>query len=304
MTYAYLGPEGTFTQAALCRVVPAGGHRPFPTVPAALDAVRRGDCAAAMVPLENSVKGVVPSTMDQLVSAELHITAEVEVPVTFTLMARSGTDLSAVTEVLSHPHALAQCADWLAEHLPEARVRPVESTAAAAREVAGKASQPRVAAIAAPLAADLYGLTALATGIGQRAGAITRFVSVAPAWLPSARTRLDRTSLMVNPGDGPGRLLGILTEFSSRNIEVSRLHSWPTGDRLGSYRYFIDIDGHIANPPVREAMSALAGLGVGARFLGSYPRWGRREEPVRTRPPGTPHIPTPDPLDRPPRPGA
>ncbi|GAB7102516.1 prephenate dehydratase [Streptomyces phaeofaciens JCM 4814] len=282
MTYAYLGPEGTFTQAALRRVVPAGRGRPFPTVPAALDAVRRGDCEAAVVPLENSVKGVVPVTMDQLVSAELHITAEVEVPVTFALMARSGTELPAVTEVLSHPHALAQCMRWLAEHLPEARVRPADSTAAAAREVAGTASAAGVAAVAAPLAADLYGLATLATGIGQRAGAVTRFVSVAPAWFPPARTWLDRTSLMVNPGDdGPGRLLDILTEFSSRDIEVSRLHSWPTGDRLGSYRYFIDIDGHIENPPVREAMSAIAGLGAGARFLGSYPRWGRRtEEPV------------------------
>lgn len=304
MTYAYLGPEGTFTQAALRRVVPAGRDRPFPTVSAALDAVRRGDCGAAVVPLENSVKGVVPVTMDQLVSAELHITAEIEVPVTFTLMAQAGTELSAVTEVLSHPHALAQCAPWLTEHLPEARVRSADSTAAAAREVAEAASEAGVAAVAAPLAADLYGLMALATGIGQRAGAITRFVSVAPAWFPSARTWLDRTSLMVNPGDGPGRLIGILTEFSSRDIEVSRLHSWPTGDRLGSYRYFIDIDGHIENPPVREAMSAIAGLGAGARFLGSYPRWGRREEPVRTGPPGTPQIPAPDPLDRPPHPGA
>ncbi|MFF0595142.1 prephenate dehydratase [Streptomyces antibioticus] len=278
MTYAYLGPEGTFTQAALRRVVPAGPGRPFPTVPAALDAVRRGDCAAAVVPLENSVKGVVPVTMDQLVSAELHITAEVEVPVTFALMAREGTDLSSVTEVSSHPHALAQCARWLAEHLPGARTRPADSTAAAAREVAGTASAAGAAAVAAPLAADLYGLSTLATGIGQRAGAVTRFVVVAPAWFPAARTRLDRTSLMVNPGDGPGRLLDILAEFSSRDIEVSRLHSWPTGDRLGSYRYFIDVDGHIENPPVREAMSAIAGLGAGARFLGSYPRWGRRRE--------------------------
>ncbi|MGW2642828.1 prephenate dehydratase [Streptomyces sp. NPDC001348] len=280
MTFAYLGPEGTFTQAALRRVVPTGRDRPFPTVPAALDAVRRGDCGAAVVPLENSVKGVVPVTMDQLVTAELHITAEVEVPVTFTLMARSGTELAEVTEVLSHPHALAQCAPWLTEHLPRARVRPADSTAAAAREVAEAESAAGLAAVAAPLAADLYGLTPLATGIGQQAGAITRFVSVEPAWFPPARTRMDRTSLMVSPGDGPGRLIDILTEFSSRDIEVSRLHSWPTGDRLGSYRYFIDIDGHIENPPVREAMSAIARLSAGARFLGSYPRWGRQEEPV------------------------
>ncbi|WP_416969950.1 prephenate dehydratase [Streptomyces sp. 4F14] len=190
-------------------------------------------------------------------------------------MARPGTELSSVTEVLSHPHALAQCARWLAERLPEARLRSVDSTAAAAREVAGTASAAGAAAVAAPLAADLYGPASLATGIGLRAGAVTRFVSVAPAWFPPARTWLDRTSLMVNPGDGPGRLADILTEFGSRDIEVSRLRSWPTGDRLGSYRYFIDVDGHIENPPVQEAMSVIAGLGAGARFLGSYPRWAR-----------------------------
>ncbi|GHE24271.1 prephenate dehydratase [Streptomyces capillispiralis] len=275
-TCAYLGPEGTFTQAALHRLPPPGAgtaHRAFPSVPAALDAVRRGECGAAVVPLENSVRGVVPATMDELARAGLHITAEVEVEVAFALMAPPGTDLADVTEVLSHPHALGQCADWLAEHLPGARTRPADSTAAAAREVA-EAGPAGLAAVAAPPAAGLYGLRTLATGLGRRAGAVTRFVRVAQPWFPPARTREDRTSLVVAPGDGgPGGLAEVLRAFASRGIEVSRVHSWPTGERLGSYRYFVDAEGHIENPAVREAVSTLTARSVDVRFLGSYPRW-------------------------------
>ncbi|WP_392970832.1 prephenate dehydratase [Streptomyces sp. LN245] len=156
MTYAYLGPEGTFTQTALRRLlsaVPPGrepAHRPFPSVPAALEAARRGECEAAVVPLENSVRGVVPATMDQLASAEMHINAEVEVPVSFALMAPEGVAAEEVTVVHSHPHALGQCEDWLRTRLPGARTRTAASTAAAAREVA-EAGAPGHAAIAAAL---------------------------------------------------------------------------------------------------------------------------------------------------------
>jgi prephenate dehydratase len=276
MTYAYLGPEGTFTQAALRRM-PAllreMPHRAFPTVPAALDAVRRGDCCAAVVPLENSVKGVVPATMDQLVSARMHINAEVTMPVTFALMAPPGTPRERITRVLSHPHALGQCVRWLARHLPHAHAEPADSTAAAAREVADKAPEG-VAAIAAPLAAELYELDILATDIGEHSAAVTRFVSVSQGWLPPARTPRERTSLVVSLRDeGPGQLVSVLKEFSSRGIELSWIQSWPTGDRLGNYRFFIDIDGHIENPPVRESIAAVAALGARARFIGSYPRW-------------------------------
>ncbi|MFF0436149.1 prephenate dehydratase [Streptomyces sp. NPDC004327] len=273
-SYGYLGPEGTFTEAALRRLPGYADElprRPYPSVPAALDAVRRGDCAVAVVPLENSVKGVVPATMDQLAEAELHITGEVELAVTFALMAPEGTELADVREVVSHPHALAQCAGWLAEHLPAARTVPADSTAAAAAGVGGTAG---AAAIAAPQAAERYGLTVLAEGLGRRGGAVTRFVAVAPAWLPPARTDRDRTSLVVStPDGGPARLADVLGLFSGRGIEVSRVHSWPTGERLGSYRYFVDLDGHVENPALRGALSALPEVGAGARFLGSYPRW-------------------------------
>ncbi|MEV8533600.1 prephenate dehydratase [Streptomyces sp. NPDC051211] len=277
MTYAYLGPEGTFTQAALHRISrPSAGtaHRAYATVPAAIAAVRQGRAAAAVVPLENSVKGVVPDTMDQLADAGLHINTEVEVPVTFALMAPAGTALGEITQVHSHPHALAQCRRWLAGRLPDAETVPADSTAAAARTVADGGPGGR-AAIAAPIAAGLYGLRTLAEGIGEHPGAVTRFVSVSQPWFPPARTRKDKTSLVVSLADNrPARLVEVLSAFARRDIELSRIHSWPTGDRLDSYRYFIDLDGHIENPAVREAVAGLAGLGARTRFLGSYPRLG------------------------------
>ncbi|MER8045858.1 prephenate dehydratase [Streptomyces sp. NPDC094032] len=287
--YAYLGPEGTFTEAALRRLPAYAAHgeepprRPYPSVPAALDAVRDGDCATAVVPLENSVKGVVPATMDQLAGAGLsglHITGEVELPVTFALMAPDGTDLADVREVFSHPHALAQCAGWLAEHLPGARAVPADSTAAAAHGVAGRPGGG-AAAVAAPPAAERYGLRVLATGLGRPGGAVTRFVAVSQAWFPPARTARDRTSLVVTTDDGgPARLAAILALFTTRDIEVSRIHAWPTGDRLGSYHYFVDVDGHVENPAVRGALSTLPTAGASARFLGSYPRWTGPRRPV------------------------
>lgn len=284
--YAFLGPEGTFTEAALRRLPAYAAHgeepprRPYPSVPAALDAVRRGDCATAVVPLENSVKGVVPATMDQLTESGLHITGEVELPVTFALMAPDGTDLGAVREVFSHPHALAQCAGWLAEHLPAARAVPADSTAAAAHDVARRPGGG-AAAIAAPPAAERYGLRVLAAGLGRSGGAVTRFVAVSQAWLPPARTARDRTSLVVTTEDGgPARLAAVLGLFTARDIEVTRVHAWPTGERLGSYRYFVDVDDHVENPAVRGALSSLTATGASARFLGSYPRWTGPRRPV------------------------
>ena len=276
MTYAYLGPEGTFTQAALRLLVPAGTdarERPYPSVPAALDAARLGDCEAAVVPLENSVRGVVPATMDQLVSAGLHINAEVEVAVAFALMAPDGVAVDDITVVHSHPHALAQCEQWLAARLPGVRAQPAASTAAAAQEVS-RAGACGAAAIAAPQAAGRYGLRTLATGLGRDAGAVTRFVSVSPRWARSARSEHERTSLLVSPGAaGTAPLVDVLKAFEGQGVDLSWIQSWPTGERLGSYHMFLDVDAHIEDRSLLEAMTEVAATGVNLRFLGSYPRW-------------------------------
>jgi prephenate dehydratase len=279
--FAYLGPEGTFAEAALSRAVaPGEGTRtPRSSVPAALAAVRSGEADAALVPLENSVEGSVPATMDGLADGDpLVITREVFLPVAFTLAVRPGTTLDAVRSVASHPHALAQTATWLATHLPELTPLPAASTAGAAAAVAAGEFD---AAVCAAIAAQRYGLECLVEDIADHPGAVTRFVLVSrPGALPSP-TGNDKTSLVAVVGDRTGALLSLLSEFAVRGISLTRIESRPTRERLGVYSFSLDCEGHIADRRVGEALAALHRVCDEVRFLGSYARAdGRQNKPV------------------------
>lgn len=283
--YAYLGPEGTFSEAAL-RTLPAAATArlvPHPSVPSALDAVRNGDADGAMVPLENSVEGSVSTTLDELAVGEpLHIVREVVLPVRFALLARAGTRLENVKRIATHPHAEAQCRRWLATHLPDARVFLTPSTADAAAAVAGEVASYD-AAIAAPLAAGRYRLVALADDVGDSAEAVTRFVLVARPGVPAPPTGADRSTLVAFIAeDHPGALLELLTEFAVRGINLTRIESRPTGSGLGRYCFSIDCEGHLAQARVGEALGALHRICADVRFLGSYPRADGR--PAEQRP--------------------
>ncbi|GMA86929.1 hypothetical protein GCM10025868_21790 [Angustibacter aerolatus] len=211
MTTGYLGPRGTFCQAALLRTLddPAADVRPMPSVDAALSAVRSGELDAAMVPIENSVEGGVPATMDALGSGSpLQVVAEALLPVTFVLAARPGTALADVRRVGSHPHGWAQCRGWVAAHLPGAAYVPALSTAAAAEALSLPGEPPHDAALCAPIAAETFGLDVLARDVGDTAGAVTRFLLVTRPGPPPARTGADRTSVVVfQADDHPGGLL-------------------------------------------------------------------------------------------------
>ena len=277
--FAYLGPEGTFAEAALSTVVASseGAAYPQPSVAAALDAVRTGEADAALVPMENSVEGSVPATMDGLADGDpLVITREVFTPVAFTLAARPGTALADVRRVASHPHALAQTAGWLAARGLE--TLPTASTAGAARAVADGEHD---AAVCAPIAADRYGLARLADDIADHPGAVTRFVLVSrPGALP-APTGNDKTSLVAIVGDRTGALLSLLGEFAVRSISLTRIESRPRRERLGVYSFSLDCEGHIADRRVGEALAALHRVCDEVRFLGSYARAdGRENKPV------------------------
>jgi len=279
--FAYLGPEGTFAEAALSRAVPAseGRRHPQPSVPAALAAVRSGDADAAVVPLENSVEGSVPATMDGLADGDpLVITQEMVLPVTMTLVARPGTALADVRSLASHPHALAQSARWIAEHLPHVAPLPTTSTAAAAAAVAAGEFD---AAVCAPIAAGRYGLATLVDDIADFPGAETRFVLVQkPGELPEP-TGDDKTSLVAVVGDRTGALLELLREFAVREISLTRIESRPTRQRIGTYSFSLDCEGHVADRRVGEALAALHRVCDEMRFLGSYPRAdGRTNRPV------------------------
>ena len=278
--YGYLGPEGTFTDAALGASLAARGEAgadrvPLSSVDAALAAVRAGDLDAAMVPMENSVEGGVPATLDGLAGGEpLVVVAEALVPVAFVLAARPGTRREDVRVVSTHTHAQAQCRGWLADHLPGADYVPSSSTAAAAAGLADGAPAPSYdAALCAQVAAERYGLEVLARDVGDTAGAVTRFVLVGRPTAPPPRTGADRTSVIAfQPEDHPGMLLGLLEQFSSRGVNLTRIESRPTGDALGRYCFAIDAEGHVEDARVAEALLGLHRSCASVRFLGSYPR--------------------------------
>jgi prephenate dehydratase len=279
--FAYLGPEGTFAEAALISAVASseGARYPQPSVPAALASVRSGDADAALVPLENSVEGSVPATMDGLADGEpLVITREVFLDVVFVLAVRPGTELSAVRSVASHPHALAQTAGRLSELLPDIVPLPTSSTAGAAEAVAAGEYD---AAVCAPIAAERNGLVPLVDDLADRPGAVTRFVLVEPAGALPAPTGNDKTSLVVVVEDRTGALLDVLREFAVREISLTRIESRPTRERKWVYSFSLDCEGHVADRRVGEALAALHRVCEDVRFLGSYPRAdGRENRPV------------------------
>jgi prephenate dehydratase len=270
--FAYLGPEGTFAEAALGMLgAPSEGEaRPEPSVAAALAAVRAGTCDAALVPLENSVEGSVPATMDGLVTGPpLVITREVFLEVAFVLAARPGATLADVGTVASHPHALAQCRGRVAGLLPDAEAVVAASTADAARRVAAGEWD---AAVCAPIAAQRYGLTVLAEDLADHPGAVTRFVLVTRPAPPPPPTGADKTTVTAVVADRTGALLDLLAEFAVRGISLTRIESRPTRERLGVYSFSIDCEGHVADRRVGDALAALHRLCADLRFLGSYPR--------------------------------
>jgi prephenate dehydratase len=278
-TYGYFGPEGTFTHQALL-TLPAQRADPVPyaTVGLALDAVRTGEVTAALVPIENSVEGGVTATLDNLTYGDpLVITREVLLPVQFGLYVRPRTALGAVRQVLTHPHAAAQCREWLATHLPQATVTEGGSTAGAAAEVADPGSRFD-AAVCAAIAGKMFGLTAAAEGIADNPEAVTRFVLVARPGPVGPPTGADKTTLVLfMRQDHPGALLEILEQFASRGVNLCRIESRPTRRSMGDYCFSVDAEGHLDDARLAEAMMGLHRICADVVFLGSYPRADRAE---------------------------
>lgn len=270
---AFLGPEGTFAHAAM-RMLPGATDAtalPMSSVTLAIDAVRAGNADGALVPLENSVEGAVPATLDELANGEpLIIADEVYLRVEFDLMARPGTRRPDIRTVATHPHAEAQVRRWLIDNLPEATVELVGSTAGAAQAVAAGEYD---AAVGAGVAASLYDLETLATHIADNPGAVTRFVLLTRPASPPAPSGNDRTSLVAYlREDHSGALLEILMEFAVRSVNLTRIESRPTKGRIGQYCFSIDCEGHITDERVGDAIAALHRVCADVRYLGSYPR--------------------------------
>jgi prephenate dehydratase len=276
---AYLGPEGTFTEAALLQMIDGGlvpqqsqhAVRRVATesTSAALDSVRDGAADYACVPIENSIDGSIVPTLDSLaIGTPLQVFAELTLDVAFSIAVKPGRTAAEVRTLAAFPVAAAQVRRWLAANLPAVELRPAISNADAAQQVADGQVD---AGVSSPLAATQRGLSALAEGVVDEPNARTRFVLVGTPGPPPARTGADRTSVVLRIDNSPGALHSALAEFGIRDIDLTRIESRPTRTELGTYMFFLDCVGHIGDDAVAEALKALHRRCVDVRYLGSWP---------------------------------
>ncbi len=267
---AYFGPAGTFTEEAALRYAPDSELVPRPTIAAVAAAVTAGEAEEGVVPIENSMEGSVPATLDLLIhETSLFIRRELVLPIEHCLLVRPATSEADIRVIYSHPQALGQCRDYLERRFPQANVEAAMSTAAAAEQV--QHGDATAAAIGTARAAQLYHLKVLARGIQDNPANMTRFVVLAHEDAP--RTGDDMTSLCFSFGnDRPGLLYTVMGEFAQRNINLAKVESRPTKQSLGEYIFLIDLHGHREDPLVKEAIESLRGKVSMLRVFGSYPR--------------------------------
>lgn len=275
MRIGYLGPEGTFTHEALMAGLGEGTAElvPLPTVHHTIMAVHDGTVDRALVPIENSLEGSVNATLDTLAgeARDVAIVGETVHPIRHCLIARRPLAVEEITTVVSHPQATAQCARFLRERLPGARVTVATSTAEAVRAVAE--SDDAAAALGNRLSALIYGCEVLEDGVEDAAANETRFVWLGPAGSPAEGEGPWKTSIVFwGPGDdAPGWLVRCLSELAGRGVNLTMIESRPRRLALGHYMFFADLQGRASDAPVAEALEAVAGHTEVLRVLGTYP---------------------------------
>ena len=279
MRVAFLGPEGTFSEEALLASPFGEGAQPVPqaTIFDCVMAVQEGTSDRALVPIENSLEGSVNATVDALVfeATDVAIVGELVHPIRHCLIAHDELELQAIERVLSHPQASGQCRRFLLERLPQAEVVPADSTADAVRIVAREARP--WAALGPRLAAELYGARILLDGVEDHPDNETRFALLERAdhggWTPYAPIADAWKTSVAFWGlpDAPGSLVSALQEFASRGVNLSRIESRPRREGLGRYIFFADLEGHVSEPPIAEALAAIEASAETLRILGCYP---------------------------------
>jgi len=272
MKMAYLGPQGTFTEEALLAHVKIDTNDlvPYPTEQDVILAVENSEVDKGIVPIENSIEGSVNVTLDMLTfESNLVIEREIIYPIQHHLIAPKNLRFEEITSVVSHPQATAQCRGFLQRKLPGAAILPANSTADAVRRVAEMDGS--LAAIGTRLAAIWYSLAILREDIADHKDNVTRFVVVGRE--PQAPTGKDKTSIVAFIyEDRPGSLMSILSEFADRGINLTKLQSRPTKKALGEYCFWIDLEGHIEDESIVEAIEALKQRIREVKILGSFPR--------------------------------
>lgn len=264
---AYFGPEATYTHmAAREQFGSQTVFVPVSTIPQVFAEVERGEVDYGVVPIENSTEGSVSITLDTFVDSPLKIIAERSLEIRHCLLSRN-TKLGQIERVLAHPQALAQCRRWLAANLPSVPIEEVASNARAAELAVGTAG---VAAIAGRLAAEHYKLKIMAEGIQDQSANFTRFAVLSRDMQPSQPTGHDRTSLLLSVRDEVGVLYRMLQPFAENTISLLRIESRPLKGRPWEYLFFIDVQGHVSDAPLAQALRAIESQCPLVKVLGSY----------------------------------
>ena len=274
---AYLGPPGTFTEEALDKFIKDINQIKkisYPTVVEVIKSVDRGEADEGLVPIENSIEGSVNITQDILTfESEAKIIGEVTIPVKHSLIAKKKIGLKKIKKVISHPHATAQCRKFLSTNLKGAEIIAANSTAEAVKIL--KKENYDIAAIGTKIAAKIYNLEIIEGDIEDNKDNKTRFVFIGNRIQP--KTGEDKTSIVCFlKEDRPGSLYNILKEFAQRNINLTRLESRPAKKDLGDYVFMIDLDGHLHDKNIFEAIEVLRKSVYMVKILGSYPKWVER----------------------------
>ncbi len=264
---AYLGPEGSFTQAAALKQF--GGSvlmQPMTTIADVFHAVETGNANYGLVPVENSTEGMVSHTLDRFITSPLKINGEVTLRIHHYLLSKA-SDLSQLKTVYAHPQALGQCRKWLAQHLPTCELVPMNSNSEAAKNVMSDTS---AAAIAANQAADIYDLSVLASNIEDEIDNTTRFLVIGTQDVGPSGS--DKTALLVSTKNKPGALQILLKPLADSGISMTRIESRPARTGIWEYVFFIDVEGHCEDPSLSKALQQLEQESSMCRVLGSYPK--------------------------------
>lgn len=263
---AYLGPRATFTHmACMQKFGSSAQYVPVHSIKEVFSEVERGRAHFGVVPIENTTEGVVNHTLDMFIDSNLLIYGEVLQEVSHHLLSKSGT-AEDVKKICSHPHAIAQCRNWLETHMPHMPVSEVASTARAAEMCM---DDPSLAAIASELAAQLYGLKIMKSRIEDNLNNFTRFLVLSQK--PPERTGKDKTSLMLSIKDKVGALYDLLRPFASHGLSMTKIESRPSRRKAWEYIFFVDIEGHVEEERVKKALEDITGRCLFMKVLGSYP---------------------------------
>jgi chorismate mutase/prephenate dehydratase len=267
MTVAYLGPELTFTnQAALKKFGSSVGYLSCDSISGVFREVEKGNADYGVVPIENSSEGAVNHTLDMFVDSPLMICSEVCLPIRHSLLRKKGGK-GAIRRIYSKAEVFGQCRGWIEKNYPKAVLYECASTAKAAEIVAKRNDS---ACIASELAAKKYKLKIIARSIEDSATNVTRFLVIGKE--PSKASGADKTSIMFSVKDRPGVLHDMLNSFKKKGINLTKIESRPTKERLWKYYFFVDMDGHLSDKKVKKALEELKNKCHFVKILGAYPK--------------------------------